>query len=217
MSIRLIVFDLDGTLLDTREKYFACMRSALRQNGSMPDFDRVIGETFGMPGREIMRRLGLSDAQIESASEEIRRFLSELPLRAEQYAGTLETMRHFRKTRGVAIATARNEAELRADIDARPFLDECGFVCATTDDMRPKPAPDVLNKAIQTARVLPEEAVYIGDTVADWQCAKEAGTRFAAAGWNPLALRTFAVLDTAEICVCESTDDLIKFVESDDA
>ena len=153
MSIHLIVFDLDGTLLDSREKYFDCMRNVLRPYGCMPGFDRVIDETFGKPGREIMRCLGLNDAQIETASEEIRRYLSKSPIRSPQFVGMLEAMRYLKRTHLIAIATARSKEELTSDIDALPFIAESACVCPTAAEIRPKPAPDVLNHALEAARV----------------------------------------------------------------
>ncbi len=83
-----------------------------------------------------------------------------------------------------ALVTSKNRQELEMFL---PRLGVNGWVDAvvsSSDVTRPKPAPDPVLVALQRLGARPQEAVFVGDTVYDIQCAREAGVQVIAVGWG---------------------------------
>lgn len=176
MSYRLIVFDWDGTIIDSAATIAECIRDAARElELEVPDLERarhVIG-------------LGLHDA--------MRRAVPDLP--AQRYPAFVESYRrHFlaRKDamllfdgmRGLlaelsgkhllAIATGKSRRGLDHDLDfhgLKPLF--AASRCA--DETKPKPHPAMLQELMAELEVAEHETIMIGDTSHDLEMARAAG------------------------------------------
>lgn len=189
MPPRTIVFDLDGTLIDSLglilESYRYTMQTHLGR--TMPDELWVRG--MGTP--LTVQMLGFA-ADEDEAAEMVRTYedhnLAHHDRLVRPYPGVKEAVRELRE-RGSTLAIATSK---RA-VATRMGLRECGFPedwfagIVTADDVeRPKPDPEPVLRALELAdEADPARAVYVGDSVHDMAAGRAAGVTTAAVLWGP--------------------------------
>ena len=177
MRYELLVFDWDGTLIDSAGAIVSCIQSACRDLGlPVPDDARashVIG--LGLQDALAYAIPGLAPSQYGSVVERYRHhFLARDP-QIPLFPGT-ETMLTGLRTRGhvLAIATGKSRAGLARALDntgLRPLF--ASSRCA--DQCMPKPAPDMLLELMAELGTKETNTLMIGDTVHDLQMAAHAG------------------------------------------
>ncbi len=178
---RLVLFDLDGVLLDSRENMRRSWQRVREQFGTDVSFDRYFNE-IGRPFPAIMERLRLSEraAEIEAAFRmasmdnlDVLRF----------YPGVPETLRKLQDARlKLGIVTSKDLLRTNAILAMLPVTFAC--VHAPDGKMRGKPAPDHLLMAMALTGVDPAEALYVGDMAADYEAAQRAQIDYAHANWG---------------------------------
>jgi phosphoglycolate phosphatase len=196
--LRAVIFDLDGTLIDTPAAIVQATRAATR----MPHADAtLIRAAIGLPLEVVLARVlgaDVGSAEVVEATERYR-----LLWRAEVaprlaglvYPGVREGLQALR-ARGLRLGIATGKAQVGADrsVDEaglRPLLD----VVAGHDRVeRPKPHPDLAILVLRELAVAPGEAVLVGDSALDIAMARGAGLRSIAVtyGAQPVAELTAA-------------------------
>jgi HAD superfamily hydrolase (TIGR01509 family) len=177
-SPRAVLFDVDGTLVDTNYLHAVTWWQAFAQGGyyvPMTDIHRAIGMGSGqmldhlLPAdrdKEADASLGTShDALYATYWSRLRPLPGAADLLRACKAGGL----------AVVLASSAGEAEsgvLRAAIDADDAIDDATF---SGEVDRAKPAPDLVQVALEKAGVPAERAVFVGDTVWDVQASQKAG------------------------------------------
>ena len=177
-----VIFDLDGTLLDTSEGVLECVRFAADALGypQLPEEELL---TFIGPPLTLSfpRHYGMDE---ETAWEAIRLFrqhyLEGAIFKAKPYEGILPLCRELRE-RGLSLAVATNKVESQA----RRLLGRFGFdrYCSPIRGADPDGVlkkSDLIRLCLEELRIPPEEAVLMGDTLFDAQGAAEAGVDFLA-------------------------------------
>lgn len=175
---RAALFDVDGTLTDTNHLHVTSWWEALRQAGHripMHDIHRAIG----LPGEDLLDHLLGEDRDrgdddwLSSAHHTLyATYFERLPA-LDSAADLLRAL--SRDGWKVLLVTSAKDSELgalRRAIDAEDAITDT----ATSDDVEQgKPAPDPVHHALELARVPPERAVFVGDTVWDMKAAVRAG------------------------------------------
>lgn len=185
MKYRHIVFDVDGTLLDTAQ----CILEALKETletviGQAPEIDRL-RFALGMTSENVLRHLSVREELIPSVIEMWVKKEEDCSGLIHPFPG-IEDLLIRLKNAGVrmGIVTSRTHSEL--DLVFRPFSLKDFFsviICADdTEEHKPSPAP--LLKYMEITRAVPEEVLYVGDSTQDMECAKRAGTDGALAVWG---------------------------------
>lgn len=187
------------------------MHTVFHKYGEHVHFERIIRESFGLPGREIMRRLGVPKKDYDKLDKDIRAYMCGAAIHAVPYDGIIDMLDRLRPHFRLAAATSRMPEEVSVDTDLRTIVPRMDVVCATTRDMTPKPAPDVLRAALAALELAPHEAVYVGDTLIDADCADAAGVPFIVAGWNLAARRLFSGR-VADRVFCDTPYDLAGWI-----
>ncbi|OHV28182.1 phosphoglycolate phosphatase [Parafrankia soli] len=177
-----VVFDLDGVVVDS----FAVMREAFRiayaevvGAGSAPfdEYHRHQGRYF----RDIMRIMGLPAEMEEPFVRESHRLRAEV-LVYDGVVDLLDTLR--RRGYGLAVATGKTGSRARDLLAHLGLLRFFHHVVGSDEVARPKPAPDIVLRALDLLGARPERALMIGDAVTDLRSAHDAGVRAAAALWG---------------------------------
>lgn len=177
---RALLLDLDGVLLDTRpvmERAWREVRAAHGLDVPFASYQRHLGREFN----DIMRRLGVRDAQLVHETYEVAsQAASHL---ARQFAGIAEVLHTF------AAADWRLGVVTSKPLDrAAPLLAQlgCPFATVRTPSSmgRTKPAPDPILLALVDLGVDPAAAVYVGDMAVDQEAAARAGVAYVHAGWG---------------------------------
>ncbi|HEY6720648.1 MAG TPA: HAD-IA family hydrolase [Burkholderiales bacterium] len=208
MRYPLLVFDWDGTLIDSARTIVACIQAACRDLGlTVPD-DARASHVIGLGLKDALSYAipGLPADDYGRVVESYRRhFLArdpEIPL----FPGT-RTMLSGLRDRGhhLAIATGKSRAGLVRALDhtgLQPFFaaSRCADQCAS------KPAPDMLYELMEELGVEAANTLMIGDTVHDLQMAAAAGV--SAVGVSHGAHPRSDLVALAPLACLESTDEL---------
>ena len=179
-----IVFDIDGTLIDT-EKYVlqAFQKSVLEIENRLIPLEKLQC-VFGVPNQEAMEKMEiLKTRQVEKRWDDLYR---QAFCNVALFDGIRESLQALKDSGRctLGIITSKLDIELRLDFDYQkmwPYFSH--FVCASDTKLH-KPYPDPMLKYLEKSGANPKETIYIGDTVYDKQCAHGAGTLFGLAVWG---------------------------------
>lgn len=177
---RAVLFDVDGTLLDSNDAHARAWVAALAENGHDVPFARI-RPMIGMGGDRILPEVVPGCRKDDPAGRAIlaarkRRFLADEIGTIAPTAGARACLERVRAAGLlVVIASSATSEELGALLavgDFAPLVD----TASTSDDAeRSKPAPDIVHAALAKAHLSPDEAVMVGDTVYDVDAAHRAG------------------------------------------
>ena len=176
---RLVVFDWDGTLMDSEDKIVASVRAAIADLSLQPIPREQIRNIIGLGLREAVETL-VPQRSDDFYQEFIERYRHHF-LVADQtpmplFDGVPETLRELRD-QGYLLAVATGKA--RRGLNR--VLDETGlgqlFVASRcADEAHSKPHPAMLQELMGELNVVPNETLMVGDTEYDLQMARNAGT-----------------------------------------
>jgi len=168
-----VIFDVDGTLLDTNYLHVTAWWEAFRERGhavACADIHRAIGLSSD---DMITRLLGRPDPSVSGAHS---RYIAPYLGRMRPLAGAPELLR---ATAGlglnVVLATSAKDEELDLMLDALGARDALDTVVSSGDVKQAKPHPEIVQKALEESGTDPARAVMVGDTVWDVLAAQGAG------------------------------------------
>jgi phosphoglycolate phosphatase len=194
----LVVFDCDGTLVDSQHGIVACMAGAFAAEGHAAPTAAAVRRVIGLPLLECVARLGPAldaacHARIVEGYRAQRLILRQHGDHEEPlFPGALAALDAI-AARGarLGIATGKGRRGLLAVLAQHGLAER--FVTLQTSDSGPdKPHPAMLERAMEETGCAPAETVMIGDTVFDMQMARNAGVRAVGVGWgyhDPAELR----------------------------
>ncbi|MCX4627073.1 MULTISPECIES: HAD-IA family hydrolase [unclassified Streptomyces] len=178
---RAVIFDLDGVIVDSfavMEEAFAIAYKEVVGEGQAPfeEYRRHQGRYFP----DIMRIMGLPLEMEEPFVRESYRLAHQVPV-FEGMAELLLTLR----TRGykLAVATGKSGPRARSLLEQLGLLPFFDHVIGSDEVAHPKPAPDIVVRALELLGLPAEEAIMIGDAPTDIASAHGAGVASAAALW----------------------------------
>jgi phosphoglycolate phosphatase len=188
--LRAILFDMDGTLLDTAPDMAGALNALRAEQGLAPlPYDAVRSTVSHGAARVV--NTGFPDATPESTAALQSRFLE--IYRGALSAGTrlfpgMEQVLNTLAGRHLVSGIVTNKAAWLTD----PLLEQLGlrarFACVVSGDTLPerKPHPQPLLHAAKLAGVAPEECIYVGDAERDVQAAHAAGMAAVVANYGYL-------------------------------
>ncbi len=191
--LRLVIFDVDGTLVDSQHDILGAMAIAFENAGlTVPTRDEVLG-IVGLSLPIAMARLApdaeaaLQDQLVEGYKEAYvaMRAKTGAAQSSPLYPDALEMLEdlHSRPEVLLGVATGKSRRGLDKLIEAHGL--EKFFVTQQVADFHPsKPHPSMILQAMQETGVAPEQTVMIGDTSFDMDMAKAAGVRGIAVRWG---------------------------------
>lgn len=184
-----ILFDLDGTLMNTSEGILASIRYTTESMGYDPLSDDVMRTFIGPPVRSALKRTyQLSDAEADQANEVFRnRYKDHDLLLASPYEGIMELLKQL-KEEGylVGVATLKREDYAIRLLDHYHISDYCDTICG--GDFACKfGKDDVLRLCLNRLNLTSDEVVLIGDTASDGNGARDMNIDFLAVtfGFGP--------------------------------
>ena len=194
MRYPIVLFDLDGTLIDSGPIIMASMRHAsVTVLGLEPDEERVRA-AIGGPGL-IAQMHDLDPDRVDELVAVYRAHNEPLHETLEAFEGVFEVLAELhRRGHRLGIVTAKRVATVQLAFDRFPLLAELTEVLVGAEDTeRHKPDPEPVLEALRRLEAGSGEAVYVGDSPFDIQAGKAAGAFAIAVGWGG-SIRTSASL-----------------------
>jgi phosphoglycolate phosphatase len=194
MALQLVVFDYDGTLVDSQAAIVATMQAAFVELQLAAPEPLAVRRQIGLALERAIARLMHPEEQPEAALHAAvtaafrRRFQA---LRASGgvthepvFAGMREVLDALvHPERSFAIATGKNRRGLVASL-AGHRLDHLFAVLKTADDGPSKPHPEILLQAMRETGIDPAATLMIGDSIYDMEMARSAGAHALGVGWG---------------------------------
>jgi pyrophosphatase PpaX len=185
MRFRVVLFDLDGTLIDSGPIILASMRhAAVTVLGREPD-EELVRAAIGGPGL-IAQMRDLDPERTDELVEAYRAHNEPLHETLESFDGVLDLLPRLRaEGRRLGIVTAKRRATVELAFARFPLLrDNIEVLVGAEDTERHKPEPDPILEALRRLDADPADTAYVGDSPFDIRAAKAAGAFAVAVGWG---------------------------------
>ena len=190
MRYKLVIFDLDGTLLDTIDDLKEAVNHAMSLRG-FPTFTR--DEVMAMVGhgaRNLMRKAlpvgHKDDDMVDTAYNDFRAYyITHIDVHTKPFAGIQDLLANLHHE-GVMLAVASNKFQEGTEHLIKEFFPEISFVAVLggRPDFPLKPDPEIVGEVLRKANVDKEDAVMVGDSDTDMETAANGGVMGIAVNWG---------------------------------
>jgi len=179
--IKAIIFDVDGVLIDSVEVVVKAYQKTAKKMGLKVPSSQEILDLLGKPLEEIARILW-TNADHERYIKEYRKLFMNKNLVIPPIDGAVDAVKRLKKsgfklgiiTGKIMFFTKKHLKESGFDID---WFEAIGSFEVTK---KHKPNPEPLFYVIDKLKVKPEETLYVGDAILDYECAKNAKVEYVA-------------------------------------
>ncbi len=180
----LVIFDLDGTLVDTAPDITACANAVLRDEGRGEEPLAAMRGAIGLGAHELFRRLLAKDPPDDAALERmVERFKAlyaqNLVRQSRPFEGVRESLEGPLKDVAKAVVTNKPHAltvRLLAELGLERHFKR---VIGMHSGFPPKPDPAAVLDVMGSLGFLPSETLLVGDSAVDYRTAQNAGVDFA--------------------------------------
>jgi HAD superfamily hydrolase (TIGR01509 family) len=179
-ACKAVIFDLDGTLINSLPYHFLAFKDMLLEHGIRID-DRHLRKIIGMSSSDILKELkrkhGLGGSVQDLREERRYHYFKFLGNRDITFPGVKRMLRELRLTHKTAVATGSSLVTFTHSTD-KDFQGSFDAIVTINDVKRGKPHPDQLLLAAKRMRVKPKDCVMVSDSLYDGIAAGRAGMRF---------------------------------------
>ena len=218
-----LIFDLDGTLMNTLDDLHDSVSYALREAGLEPnprqDTRRYLGNGIrNLVNRSVAQTCPTADEALKEHVFETFRayYVAHSMDKTAPYEGVEEMLKECKK-RGFYTAIVSNKlAPAVKDLHKAFFADSIDVAIGETEKVKRKPAPDMVNEAIRQLSLVHGEkieasaCIYIGDSEVDLKTAENAGLPCIAVSWG-FRDRNFLMEQGAKIII-DSPNELFEYL-----
>jgi HAD superfamily hydrolase (TIGR01509 family) len=216
MALAAVIFDVDGTLIDSNDLHALAWQRAFERYGHPVPYERVRAH-IGMGGDKLLPALlgdeveaREGDAIRKRQGQELGTVLEDPKQPKRVFPEVVELLSALRE-RGLRTALATSAERNKLDDLERAFGIDLGRrvdeVVTASQVSESKPAPDVVCAALEVLSVGADAAVMVGDTPYDAKACRAAGVDFIgvrSGGWTDAELRAagarITYADTGELC-----------------
>ena len=186
---KLILFDLDGTLLDTLEDLSEAVNHALTLRSlplhSIDEYRHMVGHGVRNLVQQAMPS-GTDDASVDAALADFRAYYqAHIDIHTHPYPGIPELLADLH-AHGIRLAVASNKFQEGTEYLIRRFFPDIPFVAILGN--RPgaplKPSPEIVQEVLSRSDVLPEDVMMVGDSPTDMRTAAHGGIKALAVTWG---------------------------------
>ncbi|MCF6766963.1 HAD-IA family hydrolase [Thiotrichales bacterium 19S11-10] len=172
----LIIFDWDGTLVDSKQKVFNAIRHGCQLNELPIPEDNILADQIGLSLQHAFTNLypEEKDLPIEKLIDGYESYFFNNPDDSKLFQGTVKTLKQLEESGYLlAIATGKRRKPLEHDLD-NFGIKEFFTITRTPNESPSKPNPQMLFDILDYTGLTANQAVMIGDSIFDLQMAKNA-------------------------------------------
>jgi HAD superfamily hydrolase (TIGR01549 family) len=188
LPLKVIVFDLDGTLIDSaipfremKRKIITFLHAKGVKEGLLSD-EMLSTEIIDLAA-DSLRQRGLSEAQLHKIFAHVEGIMNEVEIQSARNAALIDGVPQMLRTlkkRGLKLGVMTRGCRqythsVLSKFGLEPFFEA---VVARDDVDKPKPDPEHAFHLLKMLEVKAEETLFVGDHWSDAECAKQAGMRF---------------------------------------
>lgn len=189
-----LLFDLDGTLIDSIGLLVASMEHAYAGRDVRPPREEWVA-AIGTPLDGMLRRWARDEDDVQHLRARYREFqLANHDAMTTAYPGVVETLRALRGDgHRMAVVTSKLTVGARRSLDFLGITDCFDTVVGLESTTRHKPEPEPVLLALERlGGIAPARALFVGDSTHDMHAGRAAGVLTAAATWGPFSRESLA-------------------------
>ena len=204
---KLVIFDLDGTLLDTIEDLGNAVNAILERHGmpqyTVAQYRKMVGHGIRNLLRKAFAPMEMDDAYLETCVAEFREYyLAHIDEHTRPFPGIVALLDDL-YARGVQLAVVSNKVQEGTERLIHEFFPDITFaaIFGNREGYPMKPAPEIVASVLAKAGCTPSEAIMVGDSNTDMQTAANGGIAGIAVSWGNRSREQLAghqIVDTVE-------------------
>lgn len=201
-DLKVYIFDLDGTLLDTLEDLTASVNYALSKENfpcrSISEIKKFVGNGV----RKLIERAVPEDTKEKTVERVLSNFRENYLLHSDDktqpYAGVLDMLQELkRQNKYTAVVSNKFDAATK-ELCSKYFGDLIDVAIGECENIARKPSPDGINEVMRILKVQNSDCIYIGDSDIDILAAQNSGLTCVSVTWGfrePEFLKTHGATD----------------------
>ena len=216
MNTKLVIFDLDGTLLDTIADLAASANYALKTLGFPPRGEEECRSFVGNGVTKLLERALPDGAKTPENIEKMRavfqaHYDKHNADATSVYPGIMDVLKTL-NSRGVKLAVASNKYHSATEKLIKHYFPEIPFCCVlgARDHVPVKPNPQIVFDILRAAQTPKEAVLYVGDSDVDMQTALNASLRACAVLWGFRSREQLAPYNPS--CWAGKAQDILKLL-----
>ncbi|MBF7154320.1 HAD family hydrolase [Bacillus albus] len=189
-----LIFDVDGTILDTEKVILKSLQKILKEELKKDYALQDLRFALGIPGKETLKKLNVPNIEVVHSkwSKAVLDFSHEVSV-FDELEDVIKELSLSKLKMG--IVTSKTKQELIEEFEPFDLSGYYEYIICACDTDKHKPHPEPLLACLRQLDVSNDEAIYIGDSIYDMQCAKSAGVKFALALWGSKTREGFEKAD----------------------
>ncbi len=177
-NIELIIFDLDGVLLDSSDAIVITFNKVLEDNGFPKQSAKFIKSMIGMHLHDMFKRVDpkLDNKTLKKLFDE---YINSFPKICLPYCKLLphakEILRFYNGKKKISLATTKDADVTRIILKELDVLQYFDLIMGFYEVSNQKSNPEIINKTLTRLKIKSENTVVVGDTTLDIEAGKNAG------------------------------------------
>ncbi|MCV3763595.1 HAD family hydrolase [Companilactobacillus farciminis] len=191
-----ILFDVDGTLIDTEKTIIKSFQKTLQDTYGITPKAEELFYVLGIPGTKAIEKYAHSEIEGQKLLTDWNENDHAMFHYSEIFDGIERALKQLKQRNiKLGIVTSRTDSEMQVvldNFDIGKYFDI--FITASKTKLH-KPNPDPILKAMKILNLSSQDTMYVGDSIYDFQCARNAGIEFGLASWGAKENPEFAKVD----------------------
>lgn len=192
-NMKLIAFDVDGTILDTLDSIIHVVNETLYANGFYKVDDKeYIRKALGYGSYYLIEQALIfpynhfydKNVTTEVLQDYLKRYMDDDASLTKPYEGVVELIKELKEEGYKVIAYSNKPDSVLKPLMKEKFGDVFDDVLGQVEGQAPKPNPEILLNMLDRIGISKDDAVYIGDSDVDVETARNAGMKMIAVTWG---------------------------------